>query len=653
MQARILFAGMAGCLLGCWISACSLPIPAEEVAQTQVQRTRFEEQRPHIWVRPAERPAILAKIASNEAVATYYAAFTERVEGDLAAWEKNPTAYFNRLPLNHAVAVKGKIPPFKTYTSFDGTDREEQEIIHHQLQTAIDCGVLYYLTEEERYARYAADVLHNFVQSVRQLPLETEFYNAGWIYTKDQLREAREIGAQIPIIYDFVQPWLVAGGQVFDLGQKEQVDFDVDAAEEVFRTYADLVVNRGGTGTNWPILEASSLVGNALALSDPQERAKYLKYFLEESTHRQDALPKIGAMYDAHGGSWPESLGYSQHVGEFLVYLFAIMAHHDGPADLISDYPRITDALPEAYYLTYPGGKETILFGDGHRGYHPMLRGYEVAYHLGHRLDHPELIATFGPLINHSVATGEYQRFAKPGRRAYGATMYREPIKLLWFEPEVNAIAGDYPLPVTVELPFAGITLQRNLSPSGKEEDGLMGFVGGGAYVHGHATGMSMELFGKGYVLGSKGGRSKYRTDIHENYYRLFASNNTVIVNGATTSNGGWVNLGTDRVQRLAAEPEPGLPPVSPNFSFTTSSFRDTVGEGAEAYQERTLGIVRTSDSTGYYVDIFRSHSELPDQYHDYIYRNVGDSLHLLDELMRPIPRQATPRRYLANADAR
>ncbi|SEQ09516.1 hypothetical protein SAMN05444359_105182 [Neolewinella agarilytica] len=629
-------------LLAAWFSGCSTYV--------QVQSESSEEQRPMIWVRPSERPAILAKIADNESVAKYYAAFAARVGDDLRSWEQDPEAYFRQLPFSADPAEKQMIPPFKTYTSFSGADREEQDRMMHQLQTAVDCGVLYFLTEEERYARYAADVLHTFVQALTQMPLNTDHYNAGWIYTQDHLREAREIGAQLPLIYDFIQPWLEANGKVFDLGKGTEVAFDQTRATDVFRTYAELALTRGGTGHNWPILEAASLVGNALALPDPAERAHYLKFFLKEDTKRQDALPTIGAFYDAHGGSWPESFGYSQHVGEFLTYLFAVLSHHDPSSGLVGQYPQVVAALPEAYYFTYPGGKETILHGDGHRAYHPMIKGYEIAYHLGQREGRPELTRTFGPLINHSVQSGDYKRFAPPGQRTYPASPYREPVKLLWFEPEVPTQAGEYPLPVTDELPFAGITIQRNLSPSGKAEDGLMGFIGGGSYVHGHATGLSMELFGKGFVLGGKGGRTQYRTEIHDNYYRIFASNNTVIVNGASQSSGGWVSLGTDRARRLAAEPEPDAPPVSPDFSFTTAAFRDTVGDAAEAYQERTLGIIRTSDSTGYYVDLFRSHSELPEQYHDYIYRNPGESL-VLRAGEKNIELSPTPERYQANAN--
>lgn len=634
--------------------ACSVsPVEAgrESDANVAIAPAEIALERPMIWVRKSERSAILEKIAENPAVNAYYRAFESRVQVDVAAWAADPAAYLGRLPL---VEVAGEdFPVFETYSKFKQEAGIKRQTIMHQLQTAVDCGVLYFLTEEERYARYAADVLHTFVQGISRLPQPTDHFNAGWIYPKDHLREAREIGAQLPIIYDFIHPWLQQNGRVYDLGQSEEVQFDFDTAEEVFRGYIELALNRGGTGHNWPILESPSLVGNTLALSDPTERARYLKYFLEEDTQRQDALPTIGAFYNEHGGSWPESFGYSQHVGAFLTYLFTVLSHYDPTSKLVDEYPQVMAAMPEAYYFTYPGGEETILHGDGHREYHPLLNGYEVAYHLGQRENRPDLVKTFGALINHSVTTAGYRRFAPPRPREYPPSPYREPIKLLWYAAKVNAATGDYPLPVTDELPFAGITLQRNLSPSGKAEDGLMGFVGGGGgYVHGHATGMSMELFGRGFVLGGKGGRKQYRTDIHENYYRITASNNTVIVNGATTSAGGWVNLGQDRVKRLAAEPAPDAASVSPNYSFSTSAFHDTVGTAAEAYQERTLGIVRTTDSTGYYVDVFRSRSALDSQYHDYIYRNVGESLELTTE-GESLATTADPRRFMANAEKR
>ena len=56
-------------------------------------------------------------------------------------------------------------------------------------------------------------------------------------------------------------------------------------------------------------------------------------------------------------------------------------------------------------------------------------------------------------------------------------------------------------------------------------------------------------------------------------------------------------------------EPQPFATAVSPNFSFTCSSFADNKGTLAEGTQQRTLAIVRTSPTNGFYVDFFRSKS--------------------------------------------
>ena len=217
--------------------------------------------------------------------------------------------------------------------------------------------------------------------------------------------------------------------------------------------------------------------------------------------------------------------------------------------------------------------------------------------------------------------------------------MRDEPLQLLWQSASLSESSVTPALPRTDSLPFAGITLQRNLPPSGSSTYyGLMSFVGGADHVHSHASGMSMEIYGIGEVMGAKSGTGTYTTALHENYYRLFASNNTVIVNGASRGEGGWENIAINTVQTVAMEPEPFAPAVSPDFSFTCSSFADDKGTLAEGTQQRTMAIIRTSPTSGYYVDVFRSKSTVTnrtattlngtvtDQYHDYIYRNIGET---------------------------
>jgi hypothetical protein len=45
--------------------------------------------------------------------------------------------------------------------------------------------------------------------------------------------------------------------------------------------------------------------------------------------------------------------------------------------------------------------------------------------------------------------------------------------------------------------------------------------------------------------------------------------------------------------------------------------------------QQRTNSIIRTSPTTAYYFDIFRSKGKTINNYHDYIYHNIGDTLEL------------------------
>jgi len=601
-------------------------------------------ERPSIWVKEADKPTILHKIKTNTEISDYYKNFTERVENDLIAYQSDKESYMKKLPWNYTGIKTKKFPPLHTYTSFNGRAREEQNTIMHYLQTAIDCGVLYFLTDDKLYAEYAGSILFNISKGLLALPEPKESHNAGWLYTKDHLREAREIGAQLPIIYDFVYQYLKNNGKVYDLGQNSMVPFNFEDGQQVFRTYVKLALERGIINCNWPILESPSLVGNILALDDEQERNKLLPYFLTINTKHQDALQKIANHYLEYNGDWPESINYSNGVNTFLTYLMTLLTKYDPSLHLGLKYPQILEALPKPYYLTYPNKKETILFGDGHRNYSPKYHAYETAYYLAKLENQKEFINIYGSLLNSNIAQGNYKRF-QLGNRSYGARFYNEPTKLLWFEPKIEGNVKDYPLPVTDELPFAGIFLQRNLSKSQNAEDDLMGFVGGGHYVHGHATGMFMELYGKGFVLGGKSGRTQYRTEIHENYYRLFASNNTVVVNGSSEGKGGWAGLEINTVEKIAIDPEPKTDPVSPYNSFSRTRFKDDKGNHAEAIQERTLGIIRTSPTSGYYIDVFRSKSALPNQYHDYIYHNIGESLNITSN-ERPLPLFPDQKRY-------
>ncbi len=615
-----------------------------------VIKTAFSQkvERPMIWVKPGDKAAILDKINQQAWAKKYFDAFKRRVETDVKSHQTDAKAYLSNMPLDWSVKT-GDVPPMLTFSANGGNSADRRQALMHYLQTGIDCGILYFLTDETQYAQLGADVLNTIIEALQTVTPAQERSNSGYIYTNDHLREAREIGAQIPILYDFIYPFFEKGGLAYHIGKGEKTAFSIPNAEKVFKSYINLALNQGIINCNWPVLEASSLVGNALALNDEQERKQFLAYYLEKNTPNQDALAKVGKFYEDHQYMWPESTNYSNAVHTLTTYLMTLLTKHDPALALGKKYPFIPLAIPTSYYLTYPSKDEQISFGDGHRGYHADYEAYEMAYLLGKLDREPTLVKEFGALLNSALLNGQYKREILREVRSYGAEVYKEPVQLLWFASTIEGEQKEYPLPTTFTLPFAGIYLQRNLGKNKDPKNGLMCFVGGAAFVHGHASGMNMELYGKGEVLGAESGRSTYQTDIHENYYRLFASHNTVVVNGASETEGKWANLGMNTVQKVAIEPEIGQTPVSPNHSFTTTSFIDDKGDKAEATQERTLAIVRTSETTGYYIDVYKSKSALTPQYHDYIYHNIGDDV-AFSATTKDFTVKPDSNRYKANA---
>jgi len=601
-------------------------------------------ERPFILVKSSERNQILNKIDKQDWAKDIYENLKLKTDAQVKQFYKNPTDYIERLPFNWSEKSNSNFPPFfKTRHVANGvqenldnaTDEEWKpaELLIAHLQVALDCGELYFLTQDEKYAYVASTILYSFLKSVQQSEVSDWHGRGGWLFPYDGFREVRVIGYRLPLIYDFIHPYLKKSGKAFDIVQNKKVNFPFSEAQNVFKAYADITVNYGQTGSNHCALEAPSLVFNALALDDEAEREKWLSYFLTESTDNQDALSVMVKNYKNEGDIWPETSQYLNHTTSILARLMLVVNKYDPSLKLGEKYVNVLHALPRLDYFVYPNN-EIVRWGDGHRSAHAPYEAYDNAYALAKMDGLTQIQDKFAPLINRAINKGEYKR---EGTEA-----------LFWYDDSFEKNSETIELLRTDRVYHAGIVLQRNLSNTNNPKDGLMGFVGGAQMVHGHAGGMNIELYGEGQVLGVDNGRNRYGVDLHENYSRIFAAHNTVIVNGSSQGEGGWVNLGTNSVQLIAMEPEVGIDGVSPYHSFSQTSFEDDKGDKAEATQERTLALVRTSPTTGYYVDVFRSKSKLPNEYHDYLYHNIGDKLVFENKDM---DFEKTPDRYMANAN--
>ncbi len=611
------------------------------VAQIKSQ----ELERPFILVKTSERKQILNKIKTKPWAKEIFKNLKEITDLQVDKFYKNPKDYLKCLPFNWNEAIENDFPPFlktdhvengKHRNLDNATDKEWEpaEALIKYLQVALDCGYLYYLTQDEKYAYVASSILYSFTKSVQKSKMSDWRGRGGLLFPYDGFREVRVIGYRLPLIYDFIATYLKKGGKSFDIIQNQKVPFPVNEVQNVFKNYANITVNYGQTGSNHPVLESPSLVYNALGLDDEKERKKWLSYFLSESTQNQDALPVMAKNYTNQGDIWPETSQYLNHSTSILAKLLLIINKYKPSLKLGEKYPNILFALPRLDDLVYPN-KEIIRWGDGHRKQHGSYQSYENAYVLAKMDSLTYLQDKFAPLLKNAIEKGAYSRNSIEA--------------LFWYDDAIYGNSKKVELPRTDRVYHAGIVLQRNLSTTNNPKDGLMGFVGGAHMVHGHAEGMNIELYGEGQVLGVDHGRKKYGKDLHENYSRIFAAHNTVIVNGSSQGEGGWVNLGINAVELISMEPKVNDEGVSPNHSFSQTSFIDDKGDKAEAVQERTLGLIRTSPTTGYYIDVFRSKSKLPNEFHDYLYHNIGDKLVFENKDMNF---KKTPNRYMANVNA-
>ena len=143
-----------------------------------------------------------------------------------------------------------------------------------------------------------------------------------------------------------------------------------------------------------------------------------------------------------------------------------------------------------------------------------------------------------------------------------------------------------------------------------KQHD-LMASINASLGNHQHANGISLELYGKGYVLGPDAGigRSLYSGLDYLEYYSQMPAHNTVVVDGVSSYP---VMMSQHAFKVVASYPEVSkeqpaskkLSEQKEKVSYATVSF---IEPEAQALQQRTTAIVKTSTKGGSYVAVFRS----------------------------------------------
>ncbi|MFD0796578.1 hypothetical protein ACFQZJ_03835 [Maribacter chungangensis] len=584
-----------------------------------------------------ERPQLLQTIATYDWARSMVAELHGRIDSIADVHKKRPQALLTTLP------------PF----SFDHGGYSEQEAAflanaHNRiLMTASESGMLYYLTKNDKYAQLSADILTAYIEELAPKTPQTTTICGNEFY------DPRTTYPHFALAYDFVYNFLKKENtKTFSSKLEKHIRFDNDLAQKALGNMIGNVLQEYGKPdkhgqrvSNHPILTAPGALFMILCVEDDTERERLFKIFWEEGTAHQNSFKNTILPLYSDQGLWPESLSYG-----FMPIVSMVL----NIVDRIKPEMEVTKTAKHIFngnflydYLRYPD-RRFVRYGDSKRNNDFTENNYRYALHIAARHGYTD-IAEKAQLALHRAyeAKGGYT----PNLKSTSPYDQYQHLQLFWgidVPPQLDSSIDFNKKTVIIE--HAGIALQRNYARENNTLYGLCGIIGGAHYVHSHLTGIGMELYGAGYVMAPNAGLPptvpERRIPLHEHYFRLYAGNNTVVVNGTShgLDEGSWkgkANVWQNTVVNIAAEPKHLEEGIAEEFSFATQFLNDTVNN---ATQERTLSTIRTSETTGYYLDVFRSKSNGENLIHDYIYHNIGDTTHILDADGQQLALQPTQR---------
>lgn len=449
---------------------------------------------------------------------------------------------------------------------------------------ARDAAKLYRATGDERYARTAFGVFDVYMKGIyyRNVPQDL---NRGHGQTLVGMQTFEVIHEDI--IYELTETYVLLGDYI-----KEGRDV-YDAA---FKKWADNIISNGVPHNNWDLFQARFITEIALVLqpdssyADKKGREFYLGCVTEHDSVRQWSMKKLADFgFDAQTGVWYESPGYSVTVlNEFAA--FADELEQRAGIDLFKQLPVLQKAILASPQYLFPN-RMIAGFGDTHPTY-LSTSAIESVLNYARRHGYRELEAQFGALkeaVAPDAADDVVSRYVSPS----------------FYAPNVSWL-----------VQRSGMNPKHDLMVS------LNGSLGN----HQHANGISMELYGKGYVLAPDAGIGKYLysgLDYME-YYSQFPAHNTVCVDGISSY--------PVMMSAHAFKVDERYPSTNDRTAFSPVTFSQVSFIEPESYsrQVRVNGIVKTSGTGGYYVDIFRSRKiEGGDRTHDYFYHNLGQDMTL------------------------
>ena len=489
--------------------------------------------------------------------------------------------------ISRATGKMEKTSPAKTGCNLAGVNRQIITI-------ARDAARIYAATGELRYGQMAAKVFEVYMKGIayRNVPIDLNHGHQQTLVGMTTFEVIHE-----DVINELTQMYPLI---------KNLVKEDQAIIESGFKKWAENIIANGVPHNNWDLFQADFIMKIALVLQDNQAYADgkgkqyYLDYIVNQNSIRQWSMNKlIDFGFDAKSKTWYEAPGYSTTVLGSICD-FANMLDEKAGIDLFKQRPILKEAVKTSAEYLFPNHM-IAGFGDTHPGY---LNTGGIDHILKYATRHKDknLISEMNLLKSAVAPKAPISEIEK-----YTSTLF--------YAPNVSWIAMR--------------------SGMDKQHD-LMASINASLGNHQHANGISLELYGKGYVLGPDAGigRSLYSGLDYLEYYSQMPAHNTVVVDGVSSYP---VMMSQHAFKVVAAYPEVSkeqpaskkLSEQKEKVSYATVSF---IEPETQAQQQRTTAIVKTSAKGGFYIDVFRSKKiEGGDKMNDYFYHNLGQEMKVMD----------------------
>ena len=499
--------------------------------------------------------------------------------------------------VNKVTGKMEKTSPAKTGCNIAGVNR-------YIIGIARDAARIYAATGDMRYGQMAAKVFDVYMKGIayRNVPIDLNHGHQQTLVGMTTFEVIHEdVINELTQMYPLIKPLVKDDQAVIEAG---------------FKKWAENIIANGVPHNNWNLFQADFIVKIALVLQDNQAYADgkgkqyYLDYIVNQNSIRQWSMNKlIDFGFDAKSKTWYESPGYSTTVLSSICD-FANMLDEKAGIDLFKLRPILTEAVKTSAEYLFPN-RMIAGFGDTHPGY-LNTGGIDQVLKYATRHKNKNLISEMNLLKNAVAPQAPISEI-----EAYTSTLF--------YAPNVSWIAMR--------------------SGMDKQHD-LMASINASLGNHQHANGISLELYGKGYVLGPDAGigRTLYSGLDYLEYYSQMPAHNTVVVDGVSSYP---VMMSQHAFKVVASYPEVSKEqPASKKLSEKKLSFQKDselkdkityatvsfIEPETQAQQQRTTAIVKTSAKGGYYIDVFRSKKkEGGDKTHDYFYHNLGQEMKVMD----------------------